>query len=216
MAFEVRFLSPMNLDLAAMIMGNRTRRVFGGLWSGSNIPTKTTGNDGEHPQRNTHCEVSKMNEYHRILVATDNSEQSRVVLGRARTLLQESDASFSLVQVLEHVSATVSSEVVPPEGMDKSEWLEFTARNRLSQLAEENQLPNADVVVVSGSPKEEIVRVAKNQHADLIVIGAHERHGLKRLRPSVTDSVVHHAPCDVLTVHTACDIEEGGDYSALG
>ncbi len=157
-----------------------------------------------------------MNEYHRILVATDNSEQGRLVLDRARTLLQESDASLSLLQVLEHIPATVLSDVVPPEGMDKGAWMEFTARNRLSQLAEENQLSAAEVVVVSGSPREQIVRVAKEQKADLIVIGAHERHGLSRLRPSTTDSVVHHAPCDVLTVHTVCDIEAGGDYSALG
>lgn len=157
-----------------------------------------------------------MSEYHRILVATDNSEQNRPVLDRARALLHESDASLSLLQVLEHVPATVSSDIVPPEGMDKGVWVEFLARTRLSQLAEDNQLPNAEVVVVSGSPKEEIVRVARDQKADLIVIGTRERHGLSRLRPSTTDSVVHHAPCDVLTVHTACDIEKGGEYSALG
>jgi len=157
-----------------------------------------------------------MNDYHRILVATDDSEHCRAVLQRARALLEDNDADVSLLQVLNHVPATVPSDIVPPEGMDKTTWMELTTRERLTRLAEQNQLGDAEVMVVSGSPREEIVRVAKDRKADLIVLGTRERHGASRLRPSITDSVVHHAPCDVLAVHTTCDIDKGGDYSSLG
>jgi universal stress protein A len=157
-----------------------------------------------------------MNNYHRILVATDDTEQCCPILDRARAFLQDEDDSLSLLQVLEHVPATISTEVIPPEGMDIIAGMELTARNRLSQLAEQNKLAGAEVLVVTGSPQEEIVRVAKDKKADLIVMGTCERHGLSRLLPSTTDSVVHHAPCDVLTVHTACDVNKVGDYSSLG
>jgi universal stress protein A len=158
-----------------------------------------------------------MNQYHRILVATDSVEQCCPILDRARAFLEDDDsASLSLLQVLEHVPATIPTEVIPPEGMDVIAGMELNARNRLSQLAEQNQLGDAEVLVVSGSPKEEIVRIAKDKKADLIVIGTCERHGLDRLRPSTTNSVVHHASCDVLTVHTACDVDKVGDYSSLG
>jgi len=157
-----------------------------------------------------------MNKYHRILVATDDVEQCSPILDRARVFLEEGDASLSLLQVLEHVPATIPTAAIPPEGMDIIKGIELTARNRLSQLAEQNQLADAEVLVVSGSPKEEIVRIAKDKKADLIVIGTCERHGLDRLMPSTTNSIVHHAPCDVLTVHTTCDVDKVGDYSSLG
>jgi universal stress protein A len=161
-------------------------------------------------------EVKKMKQYHRILVATDNSEQCRCVLDRVREFQQEDDVQLSLLQVLEHMPATVASDVVPPEGMDKAAWVELTARDHLRQLAEQNQLVDAQVFVVAGSAEEEIVKVARQQRADLIVMGTHARHGIERLRHSTTDSIVRHAPCDVLTVHTVCDVDVGGEYSALG
>jgi len=158
-----------------------------------------------------------MNQYHRILVATDDAEHCCPILARARAFLQEDGTRLSLLQVLEHVPATIPTGVTPPpEGMDIIAGMELTARNRLGRIAEQNRLVNAEVLVVSGSPKEEIVRVARDKKADLIVIGTCERHGLRRLRPSITDSVVHHAPCDVLTVHTACDVNNTGEYSSLG
>jgi nucleotide-binding universal stress UspA family protein len=46
----------------------------------------------------------------------------------------------------------------------------------------------------------EIVRAAERGKADLIVIGAHGRHGLTGLLGSTTDRVLHHATCGMLTV----------------
>jgi len=165
---------------------------------------------------NSDCEVDKMNKYHRILVATDDPEQCCSILDRARSFLEEDDTSLSLLQVLENIPATISTDDIPPEGMDVIAGIELNARNRLSQLAEQNQLAGAEVLVVSGSPKKEIVRVARDKKIDLILMGTCERHGINLLRPSITSSVVHHAPCDVLTVHTACDVDRDRGYSALG
>jgi len=162
-----------------------------------------------------------MKYYDRILVAADSSEQCRPILERACTFIQreglhQKGTQLSLLQVLEHVPSSVPSDIVPPEGMDGIAWMEQYARTRLSRLAEQSELLDTEVLVVEGSPKEEIVLAAKRQHADLIVMGTHERHGLHRLHSSTTDSVVHNAPCDVLIVHTSCEVEKGGEYSALG
>ncbi len=55
-----------------------------------------------------------------------------------------------------------------------------------------------------GVPFEEIVRVAKEEHADMIVMGAHGRSGLNRvLLGSVAERVIRLAPCPVLTVRQA-------------
>lgn len=55
--------------------------------------------------------------------------------------------------------------------------------------------------VVVGAPHAEIVRVAAEASADLIVMGTHGRGGVERfLLGSVTDRVMRTAPCPVLTV----------------
>ena len=56
-------------------------------------------------------------------------------------------------------------------------------------------------LVTVGQAAEEIVRVARAQGADLIIMGTHVRKGLRRwLRRSVTDQVRRQAPTAVLTV----------------
>jgi universal stress protein A len=55
--------------------------------------------------------------------------------------------------------------------------------------------------VVEGSPKAEIVRYARKQDIDLIVLATHGRTGLSHvLMGSVAESIVRTAPCPVLTV----------------
>ena len=63
-------------------------------------------------------------------------------------------------------------------------------------------LPQASLVVVeSGDPRSAIVNQAVSNGADLIVIGTRGRRGFKRLLlGSVTETVLHEAPCPVLTV----------------
>ena len=55
--------------------------------------------------------------------------------------------------------------------------------------------------VVEGSPKVEIVRYARKQNIDLIVLATHGRTGLPHvLMGSVAETVVRTAPCPVLTM----------------
>lgn len=57
--------------------------------------------------------------------------------------------------------------------------------------------------VLFGSPDGRIVETAEEMGADLIVIGSHGYKQWERLLlGSVSDSVVHHAPCSVLVVRS--------------
>ncbi|WP_288368232.1 universal stress protein [uncultured Alcanivorax sp.] len=51
-----------------------------------------------------------------------------------------------------------------------------------------------------GYAAEEIVRKAKDDGADLIVLGTHGRRGIRLLLGSTADRVLHHAPCNVLAI----------------
>lgn len=57
-----------------------------------------------------------------------------------------------------------------------------------------------------GSPESRIVETAEEMNADLIIVGSHGYNRWERLLlGSVSDSVVHHAPCSVLVVRTPPD-----------
>ena len=72
-------------------------------------------------------------------------------------------------------------------------------------------------LVTVGQAAEEIVRVARAQGADLIVMGTHGRKGIRRwLRRSVTDQVRRQASTAVMTVGPRQRCLEGeGDLDAL-
>jgi nucleotide-binding universal stress UspA family protein len=67
-------------------------------------------------------------------------------------------------------------------------------------------LIGSDKVVISkeiltGSPESRIVETAEEINADLIIVGSHGYNRWERLLlGSVSDSVIHHAPCSVLVV----------------
>ena len=54
--------------------------------------------------------------------------------------------------------------------------------------------------MIVGNTKAEIVRVASETGADLIVLGGRERHGLSLLVDFTEDAVLHKAACDVLVI----------------
>jgi len=55
--------------------------------------------------------------------------------------------------------------------------------------------------MVMGSPSDEIIRMAKDERADMIVMGTHGRSGVARLlMGSVAEQVLRHAPCPVMVV----------------
>ena len=60
---------------------------------------------------------------------------------------------------------------------------------------------SADYEQIYGNPAKTICRVAKNNDIDLIVIGRRGRSGISELMMgSVSNYVLHHAPCSVLIV----------------
>ena len=56
-----------------------------------------------------------------------------------------------------------------------------------------------------GSPAAEVPNLAMEIEADAIVIGSHGHSGWKALIGSTAMKLLHHARCDVLTVHVCCD-----------
>jgi universal stress protein A len=140
-----------------------------------------------------------MSVYRRILLVVDLTEDSPVLGRRAQTLAAALGAEIELLHVVEFVPVEPMGETLMPSVQIEEELLE-RARQRLSALAAEVGLGSAACRVESGNVKSEIVRVARERHTDLIVLGSRERHGLSILVNLTEDTVLHAAPCDVLAM----------------
>jgi universal stress protein A len=84
--------------------------------------------------------------------------------------------------------------------MDLTAEFMATAKTKLTALAKDLNVDEADLRLETGSPKQEIIRIAEEIQADLIVLGSHGRHGLALLLGSTANGVLHYAGCDVLAV----------------
>jgi len=130
-----------------------------------------------------------------VLLAYDRSEPSRRALDRIRTLM--ADASVAVVTVAPPVykDRTASQFADEPD----AKWQQEALAEAKALLAQSGIEARGAAPV--GREADEIVRLAKESGADLIVLGARGLNPLKRLvLGSVSTNVLHHAPCDVLVV----------------
>jgi len=146
-----------------------------------------------------------MANYQRILVAVDFSKEFESVLAKAIEQQQLTGARLLLVHVVEYTGAMYTGEIPLPEDLDLDQRLAKQAEEKLQAMIEQHDLQNAGYQVEIGTPKREIVRVAEEHSADLIIIGSHGRHGLQLLLGSTANGVLHQATCDVLAVRVEGD-----------
>lgn len=146
--------------------------------------------------------------YNRILCASDLSASSQRAIDLALSFATENAARVTLLHVLEGTSPA------PPDL--HRPWQE-PARSPVDLALE--QLGRAawpargfldlEERVETGNPWREIVRVAEETRADLIVVGAHASGGFGRLfLGSTANQVLRHAPCPVLIARQAMTREE--------
>jgi universal stress protein A len=140
-----------------------------------------------------------MTGYRRILLVVDLSEDSLIIGRRAQALAAGLGADVQLLHVVEFVPVEPMGETLMPAVQIEEELL-VRSRQRLALLAAELGFPETSCRVEAGNVKAEIVRIAREQAVDLIVLGVRERHGLSILVNLTEDTVLHAAPCDVLAV----------------
>ncbi len=144
----------------------------------------------------------------RILITTDGSDFSLAAVEKCcEMVVKPEDTAIKIVSVYE---LTLPLDVFPAP-TDFSEKLENSARGQAEEFAEQSaalvreRFPDSNIdltiQVSMGTPEEILLETAKEWNADLIVVGSHGRGFWGRmLLGSVTDALVHHAPCSVLVV----------------
>ena len=142
----------------------------------------------------------------KILHPTDFSECAALAEQQALALAQRLGGEIILFQALVEAPLYGEGLLNAREAQKvydaQRTWAEQSLTARAAQLGQAGVSARWRVAV--GVPFEEIVRAAREEQADMIVIGTHGRGGLNRLLlGSVAERVIRTAPCPVLTVRQA-------------
>ena len=139
--------------------------------------------------------------YKTILVAVDLSQDSAVIVDKARNLAKQYGAELSMVHVIEPIAVGNAVEVTSVDIEGLHEEVTKQAKSTLHEMGANIDIPEHRLHTVLGQPAREIRELAKEIEADLIVMGGHGRHGLDLLFGSTSSSVTHGVGCDLLIVH---------------
>jgi nucleotide-binding universal stress UspA family protein len=141
-----------------------------------------------------------------MLVATDGSETAKLAVDRAAELASSLGARVHVLTAYKPLQARVApGRAVDPE---VSQWRiadDARADAILDEAVSTLRLRGvtAEPHARSGDPADAILDLAEELATDLIVVGSKGLTGARRfLLGSVPSKVSHHAPCDVLIVHT--------------
>lgn len=142
----------------------------------------------------------------KILLATDGSKFSKRAADYGLDMAKKLDAGvlalfvinlkhFELYALEHHDDITGYEDEnirISKEGEDALGYVVTGAREKGVNLTTR---------IVRGYPADEIMKVAKDENVDLIIVGSLGRTGIERmLMGSVSEAVVRHAPCPVLVV----------------
>ncbi len=144
----------------------------------------------------------------KIMVAVDGSQAAGRAVAQAIALGGE----ILLVTVLEAAGAYFPNILLPtgdwvtvpgPPDRDLEKLLIEAAENLLAHYQRECEAAGRTVQtrLVRGAPRETLCQVAAQEQPDILAMGSRGLGSVERLMlGSVSDYVVHHAPCPVLVV----------------
>lgn len=140
-------------------------------------------------------------QYQRILIAVDNSPHSINAAKKGFELAIALKASVGVVYIIDIMKEPVIPETGRVSVMIQNQS-QATANKVIDKLIK--SYPQAGEVIrftSEGFPKKEIVMIAKDWDADLIVMGTHGRTGLSYLiLGSVSEYVIKHTNIPVMVV----------------
>jgi nucleotide-binding universal stress UspA family protein len=137
-----------------------------------------------------------------IVVGTDGSDTAEIALRRAVELSRLTGAKLHVVSAYEPAPARVGGRQPVAEAAEWSVGSDFKVEAVLQRARETARDVEVEVHAPKGDAADSLIQTAKEQDAELIVLGSRGMRGARRVLGSVPNKVSHNAPCDVLIVQT--------------
>jgi universal stress protein A len=139
--------------------------------------------------------------YQHILLAIDFTKGMDGLIAKACLIARLNVAKLSVVHVLDNIPMpdTPYGAVIALHDASENALLE-QEKALFKQICHTITYPIEHQWLLWGTPKNEIIALATQEKIDLIMVGSQNRHGLALLFSSITNDILHHAPCDVLAV----------------
>ena len=139
----------------------------------------------------------------KILIPTDFSDTAALAMEHAVKMAKLLDSEITLLHVLSTFSFRVN---LPEVDVDESQNTKLSGAigAKLSELAENIRKTSGvkvNTMITSGRIREEVVRIAEDIDADIIIVGTHGVSGLKEFfMGSNSFRIVSDASCPVLSI----------------
>jgi len=144
-------------------------------------------------------------EIRKILLPTDFTEGALAALPYAVDMAKSYGAKLYLLHVIYDMSAATGLHV-PHVSLDAMyQEMQKGAEKEIGKFGAEmiKELKEVETGVIMGVPYEEILKFARENSIDMIIMGTHGRSGLDRvIFGSTAEKVVRNAQCPVLTVRS--------------
>ena len=139
--------------------------------------------------------------FKKIVWATDGSENADRALAYAKSLASAEGATLTVVHIVQKI-ATSGDKALAWNANEED--VEAKANEIVSELSDEGLNATLRIVThVGPQPAHEIADIAREEEADLIVVGTRGHAAIAGLLlGSVTQRLLHVAPCPVLVVPT--------------
>ena len=139
----------------------------------------------------------------KILCPIDHSDCSKEALKYAVSFALRNEAVLYLLHVIDIRTFDENLDTITKQIADESS-INNLKKKLLECVPEEIRSDmKIEAIVVQGIPFVEIIKTAKDNEVDMLVLGTHGRTGLAHMMlGSVSEKVVRKAPCPVLTVRS--------------
>jgi nucleotide-binding universal stress UspA family protein len=161
-----------------------------------------------------------MTPFRTLVLAADFSENSKEVFRAAVSLADEEMSRLIVIHVVEPSRAPDRATDLGQRSAPLDERVDTGDHESLRQKLSEVYAPRRPIDVAchvrEGEISEEILRMAGEAGADLIVVGTHGRTGLRRmLMGSIATAVLRGAHCPVLALRSGAQTHPGQQFQVI-
>ncbi|MDR2623221.1 MAG: universal stress protein [Methanobrevibacter sp.] len=141
--------------------------------------------------------------YNKILIPTMGKYMEQLI-DHAINFIDGRDAEIIALYVVDDSVPFLTPQTVKDEMIEELKLRGGYFLDKFEELIDLEDKPNISLkkVLKKGKPNEIIVDFAKEKNVEIIILGTGKNIIDKHILGSVSEKVVHHAPCDIFLVRT--------------